>query len=212
MSYLLIEKPSRKRWFFCFYYICFMDALIKHIEKFLPLTSEEAEITLSYFELENFKKKEILLTEGQVCDKQYFILKGCIRFYINNSKGVEQTTQFGIENWWITDYLSFQYQTSTKFNIQAIESIEVVSIGRNSFEELLARVPKLERYFRLVIQKSFGAAQVRIAYLFTMSAEERFHHMNKMFPEFIQRVPQYMVASYLDFSPEFMSKIRAGKV
>ena len=189
-----------------------MDALIKHIEKFLPLTSEEAEITLSYFELENFKKKEILLTEGQVCDKQYFILKGCIRFYINNSKGVEQTTQFGIENWWITDYLSFQYQTSTKFNIQAIESIEVVSIGRNSFEELLARVPKLERYFRLVIQKSFGAAQVRIAYLFTMSAEERFHHMNKMFPEFIQRVPQYMVASYLDFSPEFMSKIRAGKV
>lgn len=120
--------------------------------------------------------------------------------------------QFGIENWWITDYLSFQYQTPTRFNIQAIENIKVLSIDRKSFDELLERVPKLEKYFRLVIQKSFGASQVRIAYLFTMSAEERFRHMNKMFPEFIQRVPQYMVASYLDFSPEFMSKIRAGKV
>ncbi len=189
-----------------------MNPLIQHIEKFLSLTSEEATVTLSYFQTENFKKKEILLGEGQICNKQYFILKGCIRFYINNSKGVEQTMQFGIENWWITDYLSFQYQTPTRFNIQAIENIEVLSIDRKSFDELLERVPKLEKYFRLVIQKSFGASQVRIAYLFTMSAEERFHHMNNMFPEFIQRVPQYMVASYLDFSPEFMSKIRAGKV
>lgn len=189
-----------------------MNPLIKHIEKFLSLTSEEAETTLSYFERENFKKKQILLEEEQICNKQYFILKGCVRFYINNSKGVEQTIQFGIENWWITDYLSFQYQTPSHFCIQAIENIEVLAIDRKSFDELLKRIPKLEKYFRLVIQKSFGASQVRIRYLFTMSAEERFRHMNEMFPEFIQRVPQYMIASYLDFSPEFMSKIRAGKV
>ncbi|WP_026706508.1 Crp/Fnr family transcriptional regulator [Flavobacterium soli] len=189
-----------------------MNPLIQHIQKFISLSESEAKIVLSYFEQENFKKKQLLLEEGQISNKQYFILKGCIRFYINNSKGVEQTMQFGIENWWITDYLSFQYQTASHFNIQAIENIEVLSIDRKSFDELLDQVPKLERYFRLVIQKSFGASQVRIRYLFTMSAEERFHHMNNMFPEFIQRVPQYMIASYLDFSPEFMSKIRAGKV
>lgn len=189
-----------------------MNQLLEHIQKFISLTDGEAATTLSYFEKQDFKKKEILLEEGQICNKQYFILKGCIRFYINNTKGVEQTMQFGIENWWITDYLSFQYQTPTHFYIQAIENIQVLSIDRASFEALLQAVPKLERYFRLVLQKSFGASQVRIRYLFTMSAEERFHHMNKMFPEFIQRVPQYMIASYLDFSPEFMSKIRAGKV
>jgi hypothetical protein len=48
--------------------------------------------------------------------------------------------------------------------------------------------------------------------LFTMSAEERYNHLNNLFPEFVQRVPQYMIATYLDFSPEFMSKIRARKV
>lgn len=189
-----------------------MNQLIQHIVKFIPIDNHEAEIILSYFEIQHFKKKQLLLSEGQISNKQYFILKGCVRFYINNNKGSEQTIQFGIENWWITDYLSFQYQTPTHFNIQAIENIETLSIDRKSFDELLERIPKLEKYFRLVIQKSFGASQVRITYLFTMSAEERFHHMNKMFPEFIQRVPQYMIASYLDFSAEFMSKIRAGKV
>lgn len=189
-----------------------MNELLQHIQKFVSLTPEESKITLSYFQLENFKKKEILLQSEQISNKQYFIVKGIVRFYINNTKGVEQTMQFGIENWWITDYLSFQYQIPTRFNIQVVENIEVLSIDRKSFDELLERVPKLEKYFRLVIQKSFGASQVRIAYLFTMSAEERYHHMNKMFPEFIQRVPQYMIASYLDFSPEFLSKIRAGKV
>lgn len=189
-----------------------MNPLIQHIQKFISISESEEKIVLSYFEHENFKKKQLLLEEGQISNKQYFILQGCVRFYINNAKGNEQTMQFGIENWWITDYLSFQYQTPSHSNIQAIENIDVVSIDRKSFDELLDKVPKLEKYFRLVIQKSFGASQVRIRYLFTMSAEERFHHMNNMFPEFIQRVPQYMIASYLDFSPEFMSKIRAGKV
>ena len=189
-----------------------MDEIIKHIQKFIVLNEDEAEIVLSYFKTETFKKKQLLLQENQISNKQYFIVKGCVRFYINNAKGTEQTLQFGIENWWITDYLSFQYQTPSHFYIQAIEKLETLSIDRTSFEELLERLPKLEKYFRLVLQKSFGASQFRIKYLFTMSAEERFRHMNDLFPEFVQRVPQYMIASYLDFSPEFMSKIRAGKI
>lgn len=189
-----------------------MNPLLQHIRKFIPLDDREAKTVLSYFETESFKKKQIMLEEGHICNKQYFITKGCVRFYINNSKGVEQTLQFGIENWWIADYLSFQEQIPSHFYIQAIEAIEALSIDRKSFETLLLELPKLERYFRLIIQKSFGASQTRIKYLFTMSAEERYHHMNSRFPEFIQRVPQYMLASYLDFSPEFLSKIRAGKV
>lgn len=188
-----------------------MDTLLQHIQKFITLEEHEKQIIPSYFTLEKFGKKQLILEEGQVCNKQYFITKGCVRFYINNTKGVEQTLQFGIENWWITDYLSFHNQTVSGFYIQAIEKLETVSIERKSFEELTSKIPKLERYFRLVLQKSFGASQVRIKYLFTMSAEERFRNMESQFPEFVQRVPQYMIASYLDFSPELLSKIRAGK-
>ena len=98
------------------------------------------------------------------------------------------------------------------FYIQAGENSVVIALEKSILEAILIQIPKLERYFRVVSQKSFGAAQMRIKFLFTMSAEERYHHFNTNFPEFVQRVPQYMIASYLDFSAEFMSKIRAGKV
>ena len=188
------------------------SSLITHIRKSIDLNDSEAEMVLSYFDHQTIKKKTLLLEEGQICNKQYFILKGCLRSYIINSKGNEQTLQFGIENWWVTDYISFQSQNASHFFIQAIENSEVISIHKTALEELLSQLPKLERYFKLILQKSFGAAQMRIKYLFTMTAEERYLHFSSSFPEFVQRVPQYMLASYLDFSPEFMSKIRAGKI
>ncbi|MDR7373000.1 Crp/Fnr family transcriptional regulator [Flavobacterium aquidurense] len=187
-------------------------SLLQHIEKFISLEPSEIDVLESCLNLSKIKKKEHVLQEGQVCNTMYFISKGCMRQYIINSKGVEQTLQFGIENWWITDYLSYHNHTPSNFYIQAVESSEVIALEKPTLEAILIRIPKLERYFKIVAQKAFGAAQMRIKFLFTMSAEERYHHFSNLNPEFVQRVPQYMIASYLDFSAEFMSKIRAGKV
>jgi CRP/FNR family transcriptional regulator len=189
-----------------------MNQLIEHIRKFIDLDASESEAILSYFKKESFKKKSLLLEEGQICNTQYFVVKGCIRLYIINEKGSEQTLQFGIENWWITDYMSLQTQKPTSFYIQTVEDSDVLAITQNNLDELLLRLPKMERYFRLILQKSIAASQMRIMYLYTQSAEERYHFFNNKQPEFVQRIPQYMLASYLDFSAEFMSKIRAGKV
>lgn len=187
-------------------------ALFAHIEKFVTLEASEINLLGSVLSLSSIKKKDHVLQEGQVCNTLYFIVKGCMRQYIINSKGTEQTLQFGIESWWITDYLSYHNHVPSHFYIQAVENSEVIALEQSVLESVLIQVPKLERYFRIVSQKSFGAAQMRIKFLFTMSAEERYHHFNNLNPEFVQRVPQYMLASYLDFSAEFMSKIRAGKV
>lgn len=188
------------------------NELLKHIEKFVTLDTSEINLLESCLNLSTIKKKDHVLQEGQICDTFYFVVKGCMRQYIINSKGTEQTLQFGIENWWITDYLSYHNNIPSHFYIQAVENSEIISIEKSALENILLEIPKLERYFRIVSQKSFGAAQMRIKFLFTMSAEERYHHFNNQQPEFVQRVPQYMLASYLDFSAEFMSKIRAGKV
>ncbi|WP_289057051.1 Crp/Fnr family transcriptional regulator [uncultured Flavobacterium sp.] len=187
-------------------------ALFDHIEKFITLEPSEIDKLESYLEISNIKKKAHILTEGQICNTMYFVVKGCMRQYIINPKGTEQTLQFAIENWWITDYLSYHNHIPSSFYLQAVENSEVIAIDKNLLEALLLEIPNLERYFRIVTQKSFGAMQMRIKFLFTMSAEERYHHFNDHFPEFVQRVPQYMLASYLDFSAEFMSKIRAGKL
>ncbi|RZJ66228.1 MAG: Crp/Fnr family transcriptional regulator [Flavobacterium sp.] len=189
-----------------------MQNLLAHIDKFVSLDDREKNLLTSGLYEINIRKKQHLMREGELSHKQFFVSKGCLRLYIINEKGVEQTHQFAIENWWMADYLSYHNESPTTFYIQACEDSTVIAFDKKQMEELLAKIPKLERYFRLCYQKSVGASQKRIRYLFSMSAEERFNNMNSMFPDFIQRVPQYMIASYLDFSPEFMSKIRAGKV
>ena len=186
------------------------SVLLEHIQKFITLEPSEIDILESSLDITKIKKKQHVLQEGQICTTMYFITKGCFRQYIINDKGTEQTLQFGIESWWITDYLSYHNHTPSNFYIQAVENSEVIAIEKTVLESLLIQIPKLERYFRIVSQKTFGAAQMRIKFLFTMSAEERYHHFSNLNPDFVQRVPQYMLASYLDFSAEFMSKIRAG--
>lgn len=188
------------------------NVLVKHIQKFINLDSSEIDIIESRLTISQIKRKDHVLEEGQICNTMYFIVKGCMRQYIINPKGTEQTLQFGVENWWITDYLSYHNHTPSHFYIQAVETTEVIVLEKSVLESILIEIPKLEKYFRIVAQKAFGAAQMRIKFLFTMSAEERYNHFKNQQPDFVQRVPQYMLASYLDFSAEFMSKIRAGKV
>jgi CRP/FNR family transcriptional regulator len=185
--------------------------LIDHINRFVALSDAEVEILLPYLQSRTVKKKEYLLKEGQICTANYFITTGCFRCYFVNDKGIEQTFQFGIENWWITDYASLENNKPSFFYIQAVENATVIFIDKNISEELFAKLPKLERYFRLLLQKLNAASQLRIKYLYSFSREELYNHFNDLFPEFVQRVPQYMLASYLNFTPEFLSKIRAKK-
>jgi CRP-like cAMP-binding protein len=188
------------------------EKILIHISKFISLDPNETDLLLSGLSFEKFKKKEHLLEAGKSAHNQYFVANGCLRLYIVNDKGNEQTLQFAIENWWLADFLDFHNNQPSSFFIQAVEDCEIVVLSKENMDDLLEKIPKLERYFRLCYQKTAGAAQMRIKYLFTMSAEERYKNINSQFPEFVQRVPQYMLASYLDFSAEFMSKIRAGKM
>ena len=98
-------------------------SLFSHIEKFISLEPSDIDKLESSLEISKIKKKEHLLKEGQVCNTMYFVAKGCFRQYIINNKGTEQTLQFAIESWWITDYLSFHNQTPSHFYIQALENL-----------------------------------------------------------------------------------------
>lgn len=185
--------------------------LLAHINRFVNLNDAEQELINAYLQIGSFKKKSFLLRAGDTCRANYFVVKGCIRLYFIDIKGAEQTTQFAIENWWISDLTSFMFQKPTDFYIQAAEDTEVVFFDHKHFEELLEKIPKLEKYYRLIYQKLHQASQIRIKYLYSQTAVERYVNFNKSFPEFVQRVPQYMLASYLGFTPEFLSKIRAKK-
>ncbi|WP_046245860.1 Crp/Fnr family transcriptional regulator [Hymenobacter terrenus] len=183
--------------------------LLAHIARYVTLTAAEADLLIGYLRRQPVARKELLLAQGQVCPANYFVLRGCLRTYLTTEKGTEQTIQFGIEGWWLTDYASLDSRRASEFFIQAVEDTEVVVFDQQVQEEVFGRLPQLERYFRLILQRAVAASQFRVKLMFSLSGEQRYHHFNALFPEFVQRVPQYMLASYLGFTPEFLSKIRA---
>jgi CRP/FNR family transcriptional regulator len=188
-----------------------VKALLDHIQRFVTLLPAEEKILLTSGQYKKVKRKEHLLNEGQVCTNNYFVSRGCLRMYIQTMDGEERIVQFGIDNWWITDYTSFDTQKPSCFNIQAVEDSEIVAINKQTMDQLFKSIPSLERYFRVVLQRAFSASVMRMHYIFDQSAEERYQHFSTSFPDFVQRVPQYMLASYLGFTPEFLSKIRGKK-
>jgi len=179
-----------------------------HIRKFVEISDDEYSDILAFFQTQEVKKKTNLLVEGKVCKYNYFVLSGCLRKFFVNEKGVEQTTEFGIEGWWLTDNISFEHQCPSEFFIQAVENAEVLRIDNMAQQKMLTDFPKMERYFRFVYQRAYAAAQMRIKYLYDLSKEEMFHYFNQKHPEFISRIPQHLIASFLGFTPEYLSEIR----
>jgi CRP/FNR family transcriptional regulator len=181
---------------------------ISHLKKYITLTDEEISILLTYFKVRKVKKKAFLLNEGQVCKANYFVEKGLLRMFFINDKGIEHVTQFALENWWLSDYMSLIMQSEAKFYIQAVEDSEIMEIAHGKQEELFQKLPQLERYFRIIMQRAYAAAQMRVKYFHDYSKEENYRQFVSLFPEFVQRIPQYMLASYLGLTPEYLSELR----
>ncbi|WDF66957.1 Crp/Fnr family transcriptional regulator [Sphingobacterium oryzagri] len=185
-----------------------LNILKKHIEKFVQVSDDQFEEVKNFFDIRELAKKENLLEEGQICRHHYFVLKGLLRKFYINEKGTEQTTEFAIETWWLTDNYAYEHRIPTDFYIQAVESCTILYISQDNQEKLLKEFPIMERYFRFVYQRAYAAAQKRVKYLFSLSKEEFYWQAVRNHPEFIQRVPQYLIASYLGFTPEYLSEIR----
>jgi CRP-like cAMP-binding protein len=115
---------------------------------------------------------------------------------------------FAIENWWAADLGSFLTQSPSSYNILCLEPCELAQISFSDLEELYIAMPKMERFFRIIIQKAYVAAQDRIVNNFSLPAKERYINFRERYPDIDQRVPQYMIASYLGITKEFLSKIR----
>ncbi|RKE46909.1 Crp/Fnr family transcriptional regulator [Sphingobacterium detergens] len=185
-----------------------MERFRAHLEKFIQIDDVTFERISTYFNINSVAKKENMLEEGQICRYHYFVLKGILRKFFVNEKGVEQTTEFAIENWWLTDNMAYENKRVSSFYIQAVENSEVLYISQENQEKLMAEFPLMERYFRFVYQRAYAAAQMRVKYLFSLPKEEFYRDMLRKYPEFVQRVPQYLIASFLGFTPEYLSEIR----
>lgn len=185
-----------------------MQSLIAHIEKFTTIPADKTSLLESFFEHKTYKKKELLLKEGSRCFEKFFIVKGCVHLSYLRQNGTEQTVDFAMENWWTSDFSAFPTGAVSQFSIRATERTEVLAITADRQRELLQQVPEINEYFHFVFQRAYAACQMRFRFLFEFSKEELYQHFLQHFPAFTQRVPQYLLASFLGFTPEYLSEIR----
>src|SRR6266496_4988074 len=185
------------------------ELLFQKFDEKINLTEEEKQLSRSFFIPKKLRKRQYLLQQGDVCKYVAFVEKGLLRSYTVNDKGTEHITQFAFEGWWIADQFSFLTGEPSKYKIEAMEDCELLLLTKRGEEEMLEKIPKLERYFRILLQNSLIATQKRLVSSLSQSAEERYSDLIKACPDTLpQRIPQHMMASYLGITPETLSRIR----
>jgi CRP/FNR family transcriptional regulator, anaerobic regulatory protein len=185
------------------------EQLIKSISKYIELSPEEENLMESFWIEKTLEKGDYLLRNGDTCKTDNFVVNGALKaFYINPETGKEEILYFAIEHWWATDIESFQKQKPSIYNIQAIEETTLLQIHFASFQEMLRQIPKLERFFRIILENYLGSLQRRIILNNVLDAEQRYLDFLENYPKIANKVPNYLIASYLGITAEFLSRIR----
>lgn len=183
-----------------------------YINRFITLSEQEFREVVGFFEKKVVPKKTILLKAGDICKLEAFVVKGCMKTYFLDKKDREVILTFAIENWWVSDVVSFQQQTRSKMYIETIEDTELLILDPDSKEKLLTKYPALEKLFRLILQRHLYSYQERLFGNIALTAEERYTNFLENYPSLPQRIPQQLIASYLGVSAEFLSRIRSNKL
>lgn len=188
-----------------------VEPILQNIARHIQLDKEEiAQLTarLSFREL---PKKALLLKEGQPCLQLNYVVSGALRAYVTDAAGKESTILFAVPDWWVTDMYCFLNGKPAMMYIEAIEESSVFQLRKEDLDALYLQVPKLERYFRILMQNAYTREQLRIIENLTLTAKERYHNFLQKYPDIAQAVTQKQIASYLGITPEFLSAIRKEK-
>lgn len=179
-----------------------------YLSELLDVPKEAVMNCGSHYTLMHVKKGDFLLEAGEVCKYTYFVEKGFLRMYSIDLNGKEHIIQFAPENWLISDRSSLHFNEKSKYYIDAIEDSEVLALSSDFFQTLRLQFPGTIINNDLMLQRHIRNLQNRINSLLSDTAQKRYLEFIKMYPNILQRVPQWMIASYLGITPESLSRVR----
>ena len=172
------------------------------------LSEDDKHLLMAHFKPKKLRKRQYFLQEGDVCKYIGFIVKGSARTFTVDEKGHEHILKLSLENWWLADFESFYLLTPSRFNIEALEDLEVLQSTNAQIEEFLKHIPAFAAMANVISQNYTIATQKRMQVAISYTAEERYEDLISKYPHFLKRFPQNMIASYLGLSPETLSRIR----
>ena len=181
--------------------------LIKQTAPFSILNETDQELFLSKFRPLNLKKNDLFIKEGQYNQLIGFIVKGCMMCSFNKN-GKDHIEEFSFENEFITDYRNLLTQSASDKNVICLEDTDLLVVTYNEMQKLYEQKPIFERIGRMIAESLFMNWQEKAKSFLLDDAEERYFKLITHKPDLFQRVPQYLIASYLGVNPETLSRIR----
>lgn len=183
-----------------------------YLEQFTEISGTEIRMICEAGTERTLRKSQSLLHDGEVWNYNCFIISGCFRLYRFGEDGTDHTMRFGIENWWMTDQESYNNRTPSLYNIEALSKSTVILWTKETWQHLLSAIPVLKIFEEGLQARAYEASQRRIFSLISGSAEEKYTEFQKTYPNVFNKVPLYMVASYLGMSRETLSRIRKDSI
>ena len=180
--------------------------LRQQIEKITLLTDLEFEYVFSHFTTKKIKKHQFVIQEGENVTNDFFILNGCLKSYFTDKNGKQHILQFGMQDWWITDYQAYYNQSKATINIDCFQDSEILCLSFQNREKLCAEIHKIEHFFRKKTNKRNVALQLRILSLLSNNAKEKYDQLLQLYPQLFQKVPKHLIASYLGVTRETLSR------
>jgi CRP-like cAMP-binding protein len=186
--------------------------IIEYVNRLVNLTDQEAEQFSNAFNEVKVKRRQFIVQPDFVARNRHYVLKGALMAYVAADEGQNHTITFAIEDWWVTDYNSYIFQQPATMFVVALEETTILQIDYSAEEELKKSNHKFETFFRMIAERGLASQQRRIISNLTQTAEERYENFVSKYPQIVQRVPQYALASYLGMTTEFLSRIRNKRV
>ncbi len=184
------------------------DLILNNVCKHIELNEKEKKLFISMLEHRTLNRKEVYLYVGEVCKYSAFVIDGALRSFTVDAEGKEHILSFATRDWWIADMYSYISRKPAVLTIEAIADSKVHLLSWDNQQLLFEKVPKFERFFRILIENALVANQQRLIDNLSSTAEQRYLHFIKKYPLIPSCVPQHNIASYLGITPEFLSKIR----
>jgi CRP-like cAMP-binding protein len=189
-----------------------ISALFNHIAPHITLNEQEKEFYASLWQVRKIKRKQLVDQPGFISNYRNYVIEGALRAYFIGYDGQEHTCSLAIEDWWIGDPGSFFHQQPATLYVEALEDCILLQLSYENEKLLIEKIPAFKHYFMLRWQRIAIMVQQRIISNLSLSAKARYDEFADRYPKFVQRIPLYVIASYLGMTREFLSKIRNEKL